>query len=83
MVKFMLDDPERGGRTGALPFKAFRDWWRFGAGDIAPTAATVGFFFLKRLSGVVLSPSLDFLLGDALNDLALVEEGKAFEVVLP
>ena len=42
----------------------------------------VGLLFVKRLAVLVLRPALDFLLGDALEYLSLVEERQALEVVL-
>jgi hypothetical protein len=81
--QFVLDTPERRWWAQGIPLKAFRRMGLFEEDDGATGSTTARLFFLKRLGRTALCPPLDFLLGDTLDDLALVEEGQRLPLFLP
>lgn len=74
MCELRLNAPERGWRTIRIPLKAFQDIGLLEDDNGTTGSTTAGLFFLKRLRRTALTPPLNFFLGDALDDLALVEE---------
>ena len=82
MGQFVLDAPQRGWWAQGIPFKVFQRLGLFEEDNRATGFPTAGLFFLKRLWRTALRPTLDFLLGDALDDLALVEEGQRLPLFL-